>query len=81
MAPSAGTYASVLHQVPEALRTEPRQRVLDLDGAAQAEHIRIRIRTRDAGPAGVSGPVIQRLLLVAVAIAVSVGALVPLDDI
>ncbi len=33
-----------VHQIPEPLGAKARERVLDLDGAAQAEHIGIRVR-------------------------------------
>jgi len=44
-----------MHQIPEALRAKTRERVLDLDGAAQPHDIRVRIGARDAGPAGIIG--------------------------
>src|SRR5260370_42483869 len=55
-----------LHEIPKALRAEPRQRVLDLDRAAQPQHIRVRIGTRDARPAGIIGPAGRWVMLVAV---------------
>src|SRR5437879_2631172 len=59
-----------VHQIPQPLRAKPRQRVLNLDRAAQPQHIRVRVRTCDAGPAGTGGPVIERVLLVAVTVTI-----------
>ena len=59
-----------VHQIPQPLRAKPRQRVLNLDRAAQPQHIRVRVRTCDAGPAGIGGPVIERMLLVAVTVTI-----------
>ena len=61
-----GNAAIGVHEIPETLRTEARQSVLDLDGAAYAHDIRVRIGTRDAGPPGVRSPIRNWVMFVAV---------------
>ena len=47
-----------LHQVPQTLRAQAGQRVLNLNRAAQPQHLRVCIRARDSGPAWIAAPMI-----------------------
>ena len=48
----------VLHQLPELLGAAPRERVLDVDRAAQADDVLGGVTALDALPAGILGPVL-----------------------
>ncbi len=47
---------AVVDERPQALSTQPGERVLDVDGAAQRDDVGPGVRALDARPAGVGGP-------------------------
>src|SRR5260370_31317411 len=62
-----------VHQIPQPLCPKPRERVLNLDRAAQPQHVRVRIRARDARPAGISAPVVEMFVAVTVTVSLPIG--------
>jgi hypothetical protein len=52
----------LVHELPQLLRAEPRQRILDVNRAAQAYHVFRLVRALHALPAGIGLPVFAQLL-------------------